>query len=482
MSVPERADTARAFLSNSPRWQVVSSDIIAAIATPPGKGGIGVVRVSGKNLHALVLKMVGSALKPRHATFCKFLDESGIPIDQGIALYFRSPHSYTGEDVLELQGHGGTAVTNLVLSSCLRAGARLAQPGEFTLRAFFNDKIDLAQAESVADIVNARTGEAVRCALRSLKGEFSAAIHSMVRALTELRMTVEADLDFPEEYAEDAGHPESSRLPVDTRIGEKLEALQSRLSHVLAAARQGSLLREGMSIVIAGQPNVGKSSLLNRLAREDVAIVTDIPGTTRDAISQSIEVEGIPLRLTDTAGLRETTDAVEKEGIGRTRMALSNADLVLMLMDCRSGMTAEDEAILDSLPRELPVLRIYNKTDLAARNASSSATDAEKQEIYLSAKTGSGIELLRSKLAEIAGQKPGAETEGMFMARQRHLEDLMRAGNHVQNALDLVGDSSQSVFLAEELRLAQQSLSSITGEFTADDLLGEIFSRFCIGK
>jgi tRNA modification GTPase len=461
---------------------VVSSDIITAIATPPGRGGIGVVRVSGQNLHALISKMVGSVPQPRRATLCKFLDENGVAIDQGIALYFRAPHSYTGEDVLELQGHGGIAVTNLVLSNCLRAGARLAHPGEFTLRAFFNNKIDLAQAESVADIVNARTGEAARCAMRSLQGEFSAAIHSLVRGLTELRMMVEADMDFPEEYVEETKNSEGPRLPIGIHMEARLKELQSGLERIHTAARQGSLLREGLRVVIAGRPNVGKSSLLNRLTGEDVAIVTDVPGTTRDTISQSIEVEGMPLHLTDTAGLRETIDAVEREGIGRTRAALDKADLVLMLMDCRSGMTAEDRDILANFPDELPILHVYNKTDLAVEKVRNGAMHTDGQEIYLSAKTGSGIEMLRRKLADLAGRKPGMEAEGMFMARQRHLQDLALAGKHIHNALGLLHDSSLSVFLAEELRLAQRSLSSITGEFTADDLLGEIFSRFCIGK
>jgi tRNA modification GTPase len=459
----------------------VSSDNIAAIATPPGRGGIGVVRVSGQNLQSLVLRMVGSVPQPRRATLCKFLDENGAAIDQGIALYFRAPQSYTGEDVLELQGHGGTAVTHLVLSSCLRAGARLAHPGEFTLRAFFNNKIDLAQAESVADIVNARTSEAVRCALRSLQGEFSAAIRSLVHALTELRMRVEADMDFPEEYVEETKNAEAG-LPISIQMEARLKELRSGLERVLTAARQGSLLREGLRVVIVGQPNVGKSSLLNRLAGENVAIVTDVAGTTRDTVSQTIEVEGVPLHLTDTAGLRETMDVVEKEGIGRTREALGKADAVLMLMDCRSGVTPEDRAVLRSLPGGVPVIHVHNKTDLAPATYSACMAEADGVEVYISAKTGSGIDLLRRKLLELVGRQPGTEAEGMFMARQRHLQDLMCAGKHIQNALNLVHDGSQSVFLAEELRLAQLSLSSITGEFTADDLLGEIFSRFCIGK
>ena len=454
---------------------LLDSDIIAAIATPPGRGGIGVVRISGKNLDDFVRRMIGDIPRPRHATLCKFFDEKGSAIDQGIALYFRAPHSYTGEDVLELQGHGGTAVTGLVLSSCLHAGARLARPGEFTLRAFFNNKIDLAQAESVADIIDASTGEAVRCAVRSLQGEFSEAIHEMVRALTEIRMRVEAGMDFPEEYIEEAD------FCMEAGAQESLKDVQSKLVRVLAAARRGSLLREGLRIVIAGQPNVGKSSLLNRLAGENVAIVTDVPGTTRDTISQSVEIEGVPLHLTDTAGLRDTIDAVEKEGIARARAALAKADLVLMLMDCRLGLLHEDRAILDSLPSGIVVLHVYNKMDLADESTAGK-NEADISAVYVSVRTGAGIDLLRRKLIELAGRQPGAEAEGMFMARQRHLQDLTLAREHIQNALDLASSNGQIVFLAEELREAQKALSSITGEFTADDLLGEIFSRFCIGK
>ncbi|HEX8875010.1 MAG TPA: tRNA uridine-5-carboxymethylaminomethyl(34) synthesis GTPase MnmE, partial [Nitrosospira sp.] len=369
------------------------------------------------------------------------------------------------------------AVLQLVLRRCLELGARLAEPGEFSRRAFLNDKLDLAQAESVADIIEASTHEAARCAMRSLQGEFSAAIRGLVQALTDLRMLVEASLDFPEEDLDSAWC---------AGIGGKLKNIQSRLEHVFFSARQGSLLREGLSVVLVGKPNVGKSSLLNQLAGEEAAIVTEVPGTTRDTVLRSIEIEGIPLHLLDTAGLRETGDLVEKIGIARTRAAIEKAGVILLLMDSREGMTAEDRAILDSLPAKLPHIYLYNKIDLlnepqqtaGRRNANG------EPEIYLSAKTGAGIESLRRALLEVAGWNPHMG-EGIFMARRRHLAALAEAEKFLECAAALTGHENYGdrlELLAEELRLAQWSLSSITGEFTADDLLGEIFARFCIGK
>jgi tRNA modification GTPase len=449
-----------------------NTDIIAAVATPLGRGGIGVVRISGKNLQPLAQRIIGYIPKPRHASLSKFRDENGLAVDQGIVLYFPSPHSYTGEDVLELQGHGGPAVMNLLLSCCISAGARLAQPGEFTLRAFLNNKLDLAQAESVADIIDASTGEAVRCAMRSLQGEFSVAIHMLVQALTDLRMLVEAGLDFPEE---ETGVLEQGD------VYASLTAIHVQLEHVLASARQGSLLREGVHVVLVGQPNVGKSSLMNQLVGEEAAIVTEIPGTTRDAIRQAIEIEGVPLYLIDTAGLRETDDTVEKIGIARTRSVIGKADFGLLLIDSRLGITPADRLILDSLPAELPVIQVYNKIDLL--DTFPRATNGEGNiEIHLSAKTGAGIDLLRKRLLEMVGWQSHAGGEGIFMARHRHLQALTEARKHLNDAAELAGCGFQLELLAEELRLAQRTLTSITGEFGADDLLGEIFSRFCIGK
>lgn len=449
-----------------------SSDTIAAIATAPGRGSIGVVRVSGGNLEALAVKIVGGLPPARHASLRKFLDEEGLPIDEGIVLFFPAPYSYTGEDILELQGHGGPVIMNLLLSSCLSAGARLAQPGEFTLRAFLNNKLDLAQAESVADIIDASTSEAARCALRSLQGEFSDTIHVLVQALTDLRMAVEASLDFPEEeiYA-----------PQHAEVRDKLSRLLEQVDQVFASARQGSLLREGIWVVLVGQPNVGKSSLLNKLAGEEASIVTEIPGTTRDTIRQTVEIEGIPLHLVDTAGLRETDDTVEKMGIARTRSAIEKANLVLLLMDSRQGVTVDDQAILDSLPAKLPVIHVHNKIDLLA-DLPKAGNREGTSEVYLSAKTGAGIDILRQRLLQAGGWQPRSTGEGIFIARQRHLSALFTAREHLENASVLMTDGNESDLLAEELRLAQRALSSITGEFTADDLLGEIFSRFCIGK
>ncbi len=449
-----------------------NTDVIAAIATPPGRGGIGVVRISGPNLQSLAQAILGYVPEQRYARLSKFHAENGLIIDQGIALYFPAPHSYTGEDVLELQGHGGQAIMNLLLSRCLTAGARLAQPGEFTLRAFLNNKLDLAQAESVADVIDANTSEAARCAMRSLQGDFSTAVHTLVQAVTDLRMLVEATLDFPEEETNSLQHGD---------VHSKLNTIRAQLECVLTSARQGSLLREGLCVVLVGRPNVGKSSLMNRLAGEEVAIVTEIPGTTRDAVRQAINLEGVPLHLIDTAGLRETNDTVEKIGIARTRAAIEKADLALLLIDSCVGAAPEDWAILSSFPAGLPVIQVFNKIDLL-NEAPRIRTAEGGSAIYLSAKTGVGIELLRQKLQEIIGWQPQPVGEGLFMARHRHLQALAEAKGRLEKADEATSDESQWELLAEELRLAQLALSAITGEFSADALLGEIFSHFCIGK
>ncbi|MDC0575821.1 tRNA uridine-5-carboxymethylaminomethyl(34) synthesis GTPase MnmE [Nitrosomonadaceae bacterium] len=448
-----------------------NADIIAAIATPPGRGGVGVVRVSGKDLQQIIQEILGLFPKNRHASLSNFKDENGLIIDQGIAVFYPSPHSYTGEDVLELQGHGGPAVMDMLLSRCLSLGARLAQPGEFTLRAFLNNKLDLAQAESVADIIDASTGEAVRCAMRSLQGEFSDAIHTLTQTIIDLRMLIEATLDFPEEETSFLRHSD---------IYNRLENIKSELGGIITAARQGSLLREGIQVVLVGQPNVGKSSLMNKLAREEVAIVTATPGTTRDAIRETIQIDGVPIHLIDTAGLRETDDEIEKIGIARAWAAIEKGGLVLLLTDCRYGLTSEDQGILDKLPAGVPLIHIVNKIDLLKKLP---CAPDKKEKIYLSAKTGAGIEQLRQSLLEIVGWKSGSSTsEGLFMARRRHLKALSDTNKHLEDACKITKQEIRAELLAEELRLAQLALSTITGEFSADDLLGEIFSRFCIGK
>ena len=448
-----------------------NADIIAAIATPPGRGGVGVVRVSGKDLQQIIQEILGLFPKNRYASLSNFKDENGLIIDQGIAVFYPSPHSYTGEDVLELQGHGGPAVMDMLLSRCLSLGARLAQPGEFTLRAFLNNKLDLAQAESVADIIDASTGEAVRCAMRSLQGEFSAAIHTLTQTIIDLRMLIEATLDFPEEETSFLRHSD---------IYSRLENIKSELGGIITAARQGSLLREGIQVVLVGQPNVGKSSLMNKLAREEVAIVTATPGTTRDAIRETIQIDGVPIHLIDTAGLRETDDEIEKIGIARAWAAIEKGGLVLLLTDCRYGLTSEDQRILGKLPAGVPLIHIVNKIDLLKKLP---CAPDKKEKIYLSAKTGAGIEQLRQSLLEIVGWKSGSSTsEGLFMARRRHLKALSDTNKHLEDACKITKQEIRAELLAEELRLAQLALSSITGEFSADDLLGEIFSRFCIGK
>ncbi|TCV82233.1 tRNA uridine-5-carboxymethylaminomethyl(34) synthesis GTPase MnmE [Sulfurirhabdus autotrophica] len=446
---------------------MLNADTIAAVATAPGRGGIGVVRVSGKSVSSIALHILGKVPEPRSATLSFFLDECVEPLDQGIALFFPGPNSFTGEDVLELQGHGGPAVLQLVLSRCLKLGARIAEPGEFTQRAYLNDKIDLAQAESVVDLIDAASAEAARSAMRSLKGEFSRLIYELVEAFINLRMLVEATLDFPEEdidFLEAAG------------AGEKLNSIKNNISDVLKTARQGSILREGLQVVLIGQPNVGKSSLLNQLAGEEVAIVTSIAGTTRDAIRQQIKIEGVPIHIIDTAGLRETQDQVELIGIERTWHSINQANLAILVIDAAQGLAESDQKILDKLPASLPVVRVFNKIDLQQRVASAESEE-QTTDIFLSAKTGEGVSLLHDFLLQTAGWQPSGE--GVFMARERHLVALHTAMQHVEHADNCW---HQLELLAEELRLAQASLNSITGEFSADDLLGEIFSRFCIGK
>lgn len=406
-------------------------------------------------------------LTPRFATYTSFLAADGAILDQGIALFFPAPHSYTGEEVLELQGHGGPAVLQSVLQRCLELGARLAQPGEFTQRAFLNDKMDLAQAESVADLIDATTEQAARSAIRSLQGEFSAAINGVVAQLIDLRMLVEATLDFPEEEIADADRQ---------FCASKLSLLLREVTRIEELAKLGSILREGAQVVLVGAPNAGKSSLLNRLAGEEVALVSEIPGTTRDAIRQTLQVGGVPLHLIDTAGLRETDDVVEKMGIARTQLALSRADVVLVLLDESHQRTGfQDQAILSHLPVKVPRLYLHNKIDLSGHAPGIDVRNGETH-LYLSAKTGAGMDALQEKLLEAIGWH---QETGVFMARARHLEALSAAEQRLVTASQQLGHPE---LLAEELRHAQRSLNSITGEFTADDLLGEIFTRFCIGK
>lgn len=447
-----------------------NADTIVAIATAQGRGGIGVVRVSGRHCEPLAREILGKLPAARHATCGNFLDKNGDTLDQGVALFFPAPHSYTGEDVLELQGHGGPAVLQLVLQRCIDLGARLAQPGEFTRRAFLNDKLDLAQAESVADLIDANSAEAARSAMRSLRGEFSAAIHDMVDELINLRMLVEAMLDFPEEEVDAVDMERRDVL---------LSRARSRLQHTLDTAKQGSLLREGAHVVIAGQPNVGKSSLLNRLAGEEVALVSDTPGTTRDVIRQAIQIRGVPLHIVDTAGLRESEDAVESMGIARAHQTIHRADLILLLLDASRGLTVQDEAILAGLPTNIPRLLVFNKSDLLDGNAAlcANAPLVSIPSIRVSAKTGAGLEALRGKLLEAVGWRD--QESGAFMARERHIRALALAQTHLAQAQAALASAE---LFAEELRLAQRALNEITGEFTPDDLLGEIFSRFCIGK
>lgn len=486
-----------------------SNDPIAAIATAPGKGGIGVVRISGPDLDGIAATLFGQALRPRHAHYLPFNDAQGNAIDAGIVLYFKAPHSYTGEDVLELQGHGGPAVLRRILARCMEVGRewgmRHAEPGEFTQRAFLNDRLDLAQAEAVADLIDASSEAAARSAMASLSGAFSREVTALNDRIIHLRMLVEATLDFPEEEI-DFLEKYQARPTLDAIIAD-LEAIQRQ-------ARQGMILREGLHIVLAGRPNVGKSSLLNALAGDEIAIVTPIAGTTRDRVIQQIHIEGVPLHIVDTAGLRETEDEVESIGIARTWAEIERADVVIHLQDARDTDDELETEITRRLPARAPILKVFNKLDLLdpskkmgsdhdlreqgrdlppidrgltpiAPIAPVAPTDptapGTPAPLYISARTGEGLDVLRQRLLDIAGWSPGAESP--WLARERHVRALEAAGQHLAIARthSELDDQVLDLF-AEELRLAHEELGAITGQFSSDDLLGEIFSSFCIGK
>ncbi|TVR60729.1 MAG: tRNA uridine-5-carboxymethylaminomethyl(34) synthesis GTPase MnmE [Candidatus Competibacteraceae bacterium] len=446
------------------------SDTIAAVATPPGRGGIGVVRVSGPAVAVIAAALLGGLPKHRQAVFRRFQAKDGSILDEGIALFFPAPRSFTGEDVLELQGHGGPAVMDLLLSRVLELGARPARPGEFSERAFLNDKLDLAQAEAIADLIASDTAVAARAALRSLQGEFSRRVRDLVEGLIELRIYVEAAIDFPEEEID---------FLADGAIAGRLQDLRARLHGLQATAGQGRLLRDGMTVVIAGRPNVGKSSLLNQLAGREAAIVTAVPGTTRDVLREHISIDGMPLHVIDTAGLRASDDLVEREGIRRAWAEIEAADRILLVVDDRWGLTAEERALREQLPENAPVTVLFNKLDLSGRLPVIQEGEWGT-EIRLSAKTGAGLDLLREHLKTCMGYHGGED--GIFMARRRHLEALARAATALERATYQLDVMRAGELVAEELREAQNALSEITGEFTSEDLLTRIFSSFCIGK
>lgn len=455
----------------------LTPNTICAIATAAGRGGVGIVRVSGPAVSAIASGVIGSGLlRPRHATFVPFRDAAGCTIDEGIALYFPGPQSYTGEDVLELQGHGGPVVLEMLLARVIELGARRARAGEFTERAFLNDKLDLAQAEAVADLIDAGSVAAARAALRSLQGEFSQQVHDLVEALIELRTWVEAAIDFPEEEID---------FLADTALVKRLDALQQRFSGVMRSAKQGRLLRDGMTVVIAGRPNAGKSSVLNALAGYEAAIVTPVAGTTRDVLREHIAIDGMPLHVLDTAGLRTTADVVEAEGIRRARAEIAKADRVLFIVDATTDPDAEawlsEQA---DWPNGLPVTLVFNKIDALSTVQTAALTakslNGVHQILTLSAKQGLGLDALREHLKACMGYET-ADT-GTISARARHLDALQRAERHADTAVTRLKRDRAGELVAEELRLAQAALGEITGEFQADDLLGRIFSSFCIGK
>nr|WP_300307762.1 tRNA uridine-5-carboxymethylaminomethyl(34) synthesis GTPase MnmE [Halomonas sp.] len=450
-----------------------TQDSITALATPPGRGGVGIIRVSGPACATIANAMLGYSLQPRRAYYGPFLGAEGV-IDEGIALFFEGPHSFTGEDVLELQGHGGPVIMDMLLERCIELGARLARPGEFSERAFLNDKLDLAQAEAIADLIDASSRTAAENALRSLQGEFSTRVHHLVQGLIELRMYVEAAIDFPEEEID---------FLADGHVAAKLAALMAELAEVRASAGQGALMREGMSVVIAGRPNAGKSSLLNALTEQETAIVTDIEGTTRDVLREHIHIDGMPLHIIDTAGLRDTPDEVERIGVARAWAEIEKADRVLLLVDANTTSSSDPMAIWPEFVERLPaperLTLVRNKVDQSGESSGIDLSTTSPT-VRLSAHTGEGVDSLKEHLKAVMGFQ--STTEGRFSARRRHLDALDRARVALDNGEAQLHGYGAGELLAEDLRDAQHALGEITGEFSADDLLGEIFGSFCIGK
>lgn len=450
-----------------------STDTIAAIATPPGRGGVGIIRISGPAVPELAKKLLDKTPEPRYATYANFLAENNEVIDQGIALFFPNPHSFTGEDVLELQGHGGPVILDCLLKRILSLGARQAKPGEFSERAFLNNKIDLSQAEAIADLINADSETAALAAMRSLQGEFSQKIQSLLTELTQLRVYVEAAIDFPEEEI---------NFLNDGKIAEGLSTLLIKVTAIKTAAQQGTILQEGMTLVIAGKPNAGKSSLLNALSGQDIAIVTEIPGTTRDVLRERIQIDGMPLHIIDTAGLRTSPDQIEQEGIRRAHLEFQRADQILLMLDVTSkqiNIKTEIQELFSQTIDPKKIIVVYNKIDL-----NNEIAKTEKQDdficVNISVKTKEGLDLLKTELKNRMHYQ--GNVEGNFIARRRHLDALERVEQLMLHGQQQLIESQAGELLAEDLRQAQQALGEITGKFTADALLGEIFSSFCIGK
>ncbi len=443
-------------------------ETIAALATPPGNGGVGIIRVSGNDVPEIAKKLLNKLPTPRKAIFSGFADANGDVIDSGIAIYFPAPHSYTGEDVLELQGHGGAVVMDMLLRRIFSLGATMARPGEFTERAFLNNKLDLAQAEAVADLIESSTEQSVKSAQKSIQGVFSRQIKELVEELTSLRIYVEAAIDFVDEEID---------FLTDGVVENRILKLAKQLRRIQKTAKQGRLLRDGMTVVLAGKPNAGKSSLLNALAGHEAAIVTDIAGTTRDILRERIQLDGMPLHIIDTAGLRDSENIIEKEGIRRAHEEIKKADRILQIIDIREAETSQQ--VQDLLPKQIQVTKIYNKIDLTDVNPEIQES-AGSCNIYLSIKTGAGLELLKQHLKQSIGYNEASED--VFIARRRHLEALSKANSYIDSALMQLQENQAGELVAEDLRFAQNQLAEITGEFSSDDLLGKIFSSFCIGK